>query len=525
MALPDFPNPPTLGQQFPVNEVVYECTSVGTETTKPQWRILSNADRGLRGDLAAANSTVSIAGVAAGGIARKYNEFISVTDFGAKGDGITDDTAAVQAAVNYAASLNGLAPAEVRFPASTGAYILNGVTINKPVKISGSGQLNTVITPKTAASICFIFNAGSEMASLSGMHFRGTGRLDSTIAIQIKTALIHVSSCFFAFFGTCIDMPVGFGAAECRFFQLRVASSTFGIKAMGGQLNTSILNSTFNDIDCGLFIRENTLGGSPSTTEGFSLIGVNFFFCGTATTPAIDIVGTRWMWLTDVMCDQSKNVALVADNAKYIHIKGGYYSSNLSNNKSCVILKNASDEFSLIGVTFADSRNWGLEVEQSMGKGSDCTFQNNDINPSQNGDLLVNGSSPVRLTGCDFLSNKPTAITVLNNIGGPSDLTLYTARIVGDVFVATPNNIIRFRDTPSFPNESRNIVQFAIGETTKTIPLTVKDPSGLGIVTIGSSSNYPATGVAVGVSGSNLVVSRSASSNADALCVIASTVA
>lgn len=146
MALPDFPNPPTLGQQFPVNEVVYECTSIGTETTKPQWRILSNADRGLRGDLAAANSTVSIAGVAAGGIARKYGYFNFVGDFGAKSDGVTNDTAAVQAAHDALPSTGGA----IIFP--VGTTKITSLTLTKPVSLLGFGYQSVIDVSGTITS-------------------------------------------------------------------------------------------------------------------------------------------------------------------------------------------------------------------------------------------------------------------------------------------------------------------------------------------------------------------------------------
>lgn len=69
MTLPNFPNTPTLGQTWSVGNATYECTAVATGTTKAQWRIISQADKGLRADLGATNSTVPIAGVPAKDVA------------------------------------------------------------------------------------------------------------------------------------------------------------------------------------------------------------------------------------------------------------------------------------------------------------------------------------------------------------------------------------------------------------------------------------------------------------------------
>lgn len=66
MTLPNFPNNPTVGQQFTVGTTVYECEAA---TPTPQWRVVSQADKGLRQDLATSNSTVLVGGVEAGVLA------------------------------------------------------------------------------------------------------------------------------------------------------------------------------------------------------------------------------------------------------------------------------------------------------------------------------------------------------------------------------------------------------------------------------------------------------------------------
>jgi len=71
-------------------------------------------------------------GSAARVLTSRLQDYVSVKDFGAKGDGVTNDTTAIQNAVN-ATPVDG----QLYFPA--GKYIISSaITINKPMKILGS---------------------------------------------------------------------------------------------------------------------------------------------------------------------------------------------------------------------------------------------------------------------------------------------------------------------------------------------------------------------------------------------------
>ncbi|AST86223.1 hypothetical protein CIG66_06995 [Ralstonia pseudosolanacearum] len=98
---------------------------------------------------------------AAGAVARtitsRLSDWVSLKDFGAKGDGVTDDTNAIQAALNWAASGGKL----LRVPA--GLYIMTAgvsVTLNNGTPIN-SGGLRLTMIGDGPGSTCFQYAGGA----------------------------------------------------------------------------------------------------------------------------------------------------------------------------------------------------------------------------------------------------------------------------------------------------------------------------------------------------------------------------
>lgn len=138
----------------------------------------------------------------------KLRERISVKDFGAKGDGTTDDTAAIQAALTYAGSLSipdsifsgygyvVKGGSTVYFPA--GQYLTSStLTVPQNVSVEGAGKYSTVIRPTVDGQV--MRNNGTPTATgtydVAGLAFRNFSILgDRTKTNQIGLAFLRLTS-------------------------------------------------------------------------------------------------------------------------------------------------------------------------------------------------------------------------------------------------------------------------------------------------------------------------------------------
>lgn len=105
-------------------------------------------------DVTHGDAMIAVKQILTGAVARtqhdKNAETISVRDFGAVGDGVTDDTAAVQKACDALSASGGT----IYFPPSTGRYVINGVIVNSAnVAWLGTGSPNGGLLVKQAIYI------------------------------------------------------------------------------------------------------------------------------------------------------------------------------------------------------------------------------------------------------------------------------------------------------------------------------------------------------------------------------------
>jgi len=90
---------------------------------------------------------------------------VSVRDFGAKGDGFSDDTYAVQSAIDFVGSLGG---GVVRFP--VGVYPVSHISVMGNISLAGESRLDSVVKALKRSSDTILSIEGAD-ASISDLRF------------------------------------------------------------------------------------------------------------------------------------------------------------------------------------------------------------------------------------------------------------------------------------------------------------------------------------------------------------------
>lgn len=112
------------------------------------------------------SGTVTDSSVADGSkLYNRINDWIDVKDFGAKGNGVTDDTISIQNALNTAASSQAL----VWMPAGT--YAISSITIPTGVSLRGTGN-GTIITNVSTFSSGNLINIANSAANVDLGNFK-----------------------------------------------------------------------------------------------------------------------------------------------------------------------------------------------------------------------------------------------------------------------------------------------------------------------------------------------------------------
>jgi len=112
----------------------------------------------------------------------RLQDYISVKDFGAVGDGTTDDTTSIQAAINAMHTAGG---GQVYFPAGT--YLTGALTMYSNIAIKGAGMGQTILKPSANSIVLFsLINSTLSYSNIEFSDFQiNCGALTSVNGIQL----------------------------------------------------------------------------------------------------------------------------------------------------------------------------------------------------------------------------------------------------------------------------------------------------------------------------------------------------
>jgi hypothetical protein len=164
---------------------------------------------------------------------REHSGAVNVKWFGAKGDGVTDDTESIQAAINFSRC--------IYLP--LGVYLVTGLTItNIGQIIKGEKSLRAVSAIKAASSSATIFTVTAPATEWRNLEFLGTsdivekGEDVNNIGVffnRTSPADIDASfeSCAFVFLTECVRVL----GRNVKFDNCMFSNSKFGINVPSGQ--------------------------------------------------------------------------------------------------------------------------------------------------------------------------------------------------------------------------------------------------------------------------------------------------
>ena len=290
---------------------------------------------------------------------------VNVLDFGADPTGLTDSTAAIQAAINYVESLFvNLGNLSFTIPTlvfPNGTYLATGLNISKPFTMTSSGPNSSIIKTVSDAILCNINISGTGTLSYIGMHIKGlsfignqTGANQSGVVFYPVQGAHVVEDCEFIGFG-----KNGFlfaGGATIKFlrnkvFQNLAEGAVFrGIEtALAGYLTWSeIKSNAFSYNKVGMLLRSQ-VGSVDVSNNLFESNTAGSNSMGSSDRPSIGIKITKNPGGTDF---ESLGYSAIHNNYfedNWIHVSSetmhnvDVYDNYMDSNSPSIVAFGASD--------------------------------------------------------------------------------------------------------------------------------------------------------------------------------------
>lgn len=304
-------------------------------------------------------------GAVARSIQSRLRDTVSVYDFGAKGDGVTDDTAAIQNALNAGANAVFMPP---------GNYLASGITVPSGVLLFGSGAASVL---KPSAS----FTAGGNLVVIAS---NAVNSAVENLSISLPTSygsstavLVNTGASFCSVRDIYMSSGGAFGvdlvqASNCEVERVTIlAAATIGIESQNGSWNRIIDCYVTGVVGSHHFQITNEVNSEIRGCRSYLLTGSGF---------GMNLNGCSACRITNCFAQDS-----VAEGI------------NITNSSNCVVTG------STVRWTGSQSQDFGISIEASTGGSSSLNIISNNV-------VLRSGKSGIAIAGSQT-SNAANLIT------------------------------------------------------------------------------------------------------------------